>query len=122
MLGNDQFDAFAKRLLRRIAKQRGGGAVPANDGSGLVGTDDSVSDLIENRLNQSGPVVHGYAPFGSLVRPRFIRVRTASACRLATRRDTGSHISPQTSRSIVSESNRTDPPRGKGIAPPGGIY
>jgi hypothetical protein len=59
MLGNDQIEALAKRLFRRKAKQRGTGAIPPNDCSGAVGTDHSVSDLIENRLGQFGLLSHG---------------------------------------------------------------
>jgi hypothetical protein len=59
MLGNDQIDTLADCLLGRKAKQRATGAVPASDGSGFVGTDDSVSDVIKNPISQLGPIFHG---------------------------------------------------------------
>jgi hypothetical protein len=62
MLGYDQVDTLAERLLGRIAKQRRTGGVPANDRSRVVGTDDSVSDLIENPLGQFGLLFHRCAP------------------------------------------------------------
>ena len=52
MLGNDQFDTLAERLRGRIAKQSGRGMIPANDRSRVVGTDDSVSDLIEKTIDE----------------------------------------------------------------------
>ena len=62
MIGNDQFDTLAERLLHRIAKQRGRGMVPANDRSRGAGTDDSVGDLIENPLSQFGLLFHECTP------------------------------------------------------------
>src|SRR5262245_349463 len=59
MLGYDQFDALAERLLGRIAEQPGTGRVPANDRPRVVGTDDSVGDLIENPLGQFRLLFHG---------------------------------------------------------------
>src|SRR5438045_1134923 len=52
MLGYDEVDTLAERLLGRKAKQQGTGGVPADDHSRAVDTDDSVSDLIENPLGQ----------------------------------------------------------------------
>jgi hypothetical protein len=59
MLGNDQIDTLAKRLLRRIAEQCGRGAVPAYDRPGAVCINDGVSDLIENQVSQFETIVHG---------------------------------------------------------------
>src|SRR5215470_16798883 len=59
MLGYDQFDTSAEHFLGRIAKQHGRRMVPANDRARSVGTDDSISDLIENLLGQFGLPFHG---------------------------------------------------------------
>jgi hypothetical protein len=59
ILGNDQFDTLAERLLGRIAKQHGTGVVPATDLSRVIFTDNGVSDLIENSFGQFGLIIHG---------------------------------------------------------------
>src|SRR5215211_6813931 len=69
MIGNDQFDTSAKRLLGRIAKQGARGTVPANDRSRVVSTDDSVGGVIENPLGQFGLLFHECTPVKS-ARPR----------------------------------------------------
>src|SRR6476659_5885159 len=76
MVGNDQFEALAERLFCRKAEQRGTGAVPANDRPGVVGADESVTDLIKNLLGQFGRRVHGCNLLG---RTRWVSVRFCTA-------------------------------------------
>src|SRR5262249_15318874 len=59
ILGNDQLDTLAERLLGRIAKQHGRGVVPANDRSRAVFTDNGVRELIENSFGQFRLIFHG---------------------------------------------------------------
>jgi hypothetical protein len=59
MLGYDQIDILAERLLGRIAEQSGRGAVPAHDRSGTIGTDDGIGSRIENPLGQFETLFHG---------------------------------------------------------------
>src|SRR5437764_3609568 len=59
MLGNDQIETLAERLLRGITKQCSGGAVPPDDFATAVCIDDSICDLIEDFVSQLGPVFHG---------------------------------------------------------------
>ena len=49
MLGYDQIDTFAERLIGRIPEQRETGRVPANDRTQAGNTDDSIGDLIKDR-------------------------------------------------------------------------
>jgi hypothetical protein len=59
MLGNDQIETLAERLLRGITKQCSRGAVPPDDFARAVCIDDSICDLIEDSVSQLGPVFHG---------------------------------------------------------------
>src|SRR5258706_3277399 len=61
MLGNDQIETLAERLLRGVTKQCSRGAVPPNDFARAVCIDDSVCDLVEDSVSQLGPVFHGHA-------------------------------------------------------------
>jgi hypothetical protein len=59
MLGNDQIETLAERLLRGITKQCSRGAVPPDDFARAVCIDDSICDLIEDAVSQLGPVFRG---------------------------------------------------------------
>src|SRR5260370_14482043 len=48
MLGNDQVEILAERLLRRVAKQSGGRAGPQDDLAGTVCIDHGIRGLVEN--------------------------------------------------------------------------
>src|SRR6266849_3116907 len=92
MLRNDQIDALVERFLRRIAKQSGRGAVPANDGSRVVCIDNSVSDLIENPISQFGPIFHGCAPFWIEFRQLRLNTRRTVAPRVSSMSHTRHHL------------------------------
>src|SRR5437773_10769166 len=61
MLGNDQIETLAERLLRGVTKQYSRGAVPPDDFARAVCIDDSICDLVEDSVSQLGPVFHGHA-------------------------------------------------------------
>src|SRR5713101_71746 len=60
MLGNDQIETLAERLLRGVTKQCSRGAVPPDDFARAVCIDDSICDLVEDSVSQLGPVFHGH--------------------------------------------------------------
>src|SRR6476620_1544900 len=61
MLGNDQLEALAERLLRGVTKQCSRGAVPPDHFARAVCIDDSICDLVEDSVSQLGLVFHGHA-------------------------------------------------------------
>ena len=60
MLGNDQIETLAERLLRGVTKQCSRGAVPPDHFARAVCIDDSICDLVEDSVSQLGPVFHGH--------------------------------------------------------------
>ena len=61
MLGNDQIETLAERLLRGVTKQCSRGAVPPDHFARAVCIDDSICDLVEDSVSQVGPVFQGHA-------------------------------------------------------------
>ena len=55
MLGNDQSEALAERLLRGVTKQYSRGAVPPDDFARAVCIDDSICDLVEDTVRTGLP-------------------------------------------------------------------
>src|SRR5260221_4982895 len=60
MLGNDQIEALAERLLRRVTKQCSRGAVPPDDFARAVCINDSICDLVDDSVSQLALVFHGH--------------------------------------------------------------
>jgi hypothetical protein len=54
MLGNDEIETFAERLIRGVTKQSGRGAVPPGDLARPVCIDDGICNLIEDSVGQFG--------------------------------------------------------------------
>src|SRR6266516_3866941 len=59
MLGNDQIEALAERLLCGVTKQCSRGAVPPDDFTRAVCINDSICDLVEDSVSQLGLLFHG---------------------------------------------------------------